>query len=87
MGTVDKFQGQEAAIVIYSMASSSAEDAPRGIEFLYSLHRFNVAISRARAVVAVVCSPHLLAPLVRSPQQLTMVNALCAYAERATPPP
>ena len=87
VGTVDKFQGQEAAIVIYSMASSSAEDAPRGIDFLYNLHRFNVAISRARAVVAVVCSPRLLAPLVSSPQQLTMVNALCAYAERATPPP
>ncbi len=83
VGTVDKFQGQEAPIVIYSMASSSAQDAPRGIDFLYNLRRFNVAISRARAVVAVVCSPQLLAPLVRTPQQLRMVNALCAYADRA----
>ena len=48
VGTVDKFQGQEAPIVIYSMATSTAEEAPRGMEFLYSLHRLNVATSRAR---------------------------------------
>lgn len=83
IGTVDKFQGQEAPIVIYSTASSSVDDAPRGLEFLYSLNRFNVAVSRARAVLAVVCSPRLLAPLVRTPDQLRMVNALCAFAEYA----
>jgi uncharacterized protein len=83
VGTVDKFQGQEAAAVIYSLASSSAEDAPRGLEFLYSLNRFNVAISRARGVMAVVCSLRLLSPLVRKPEQLRLVNALCAFAETA----
>jgi predicted RecB family nuclease len=87
IGTVDKFQGQEAPLVIYSTASSSVDDAPRGLEFLYSLNRFNVAISRARGVMAVVCSPRLLSPLVRTPDQLRMVNALCAFAAdaKATP--
>jgi hypothetical protein len=51
VGTVDKFQGQEAPIVIYSMATSRPEDAPRGMESLYSLNRFNVATSRARCAV------------------------------------
>ena len=54
MGTVDNFQGQEAPIVIYSMATSTADEAPRGMEFLYSLHRLNVATSRARCVAAIV---------------------------------
>ena len=57
VGTVDKFQGQEAPIVIYSMATSTADEAPRGMEFLYSLHRLNVATSRARCVAAIVASP------------------------------
>jgi hypothetical protein len=83
IGTVDKFQGQQAPIVVYSTTASSVDDAPRGLEFLYSLNRFNVAISRARGVVAVVCSPRLLSPLVRKPEQLRMVNALCAFAEGA----
>ena len=56
-GTVDKFQGQEAAVAIYSMATSSHADAPRGMEFLYSLNRFNVATSRARCLSILVCSP------------------------------
>jgi Superfamily I DNA and RNA helicases and helicase subunits len=84
VGTVDKFQGQEAPVVLYSLAASSADDAPRGLEFLYSLNRFNVAISRARAVMAVVCSPALLSPLVHTPEQLRMVNALCAFATEAS---
>jgi len=84
IGTVDKFQGQEAPIVIYSTVASSVDDAPRGLEFLYSLNRFNVAISRARAVFAVICSPRLLSPLVHTPEQLRMVDALCAFAQRST---
>ena len=60
IGTVDKFQGQEAPVSIYSMATSSAADAPRGMEFLYSLNRLNVATSRAQCVAAVVASPHTL---------------------------
>jgi len=81
VGTVDKFQGQEAAVVIYSMASSSSEDAPRGMDFLYDPHRFNVAISRARALAIVVASPTLLDPTVRSPKQMKLANALARFAE------
>jgi superfamily I DNA and/or RNA helicase len=83
IGTVDKFQGREAAVVIYSMASSSAVDAPRGVEFLYDVHRLNVAVSRARAMTIVVCSPTLLDAEVSTPHQLRLVNALCRYAELA----
>lgn len=83
VGTVDKFQGQEAVVVIYSLASSSAQDAPRGVEFLFNVNRFNVAISRARAVVCVICSPLLLSAPVRKPEQLRMVNALCQFAAEA----
>jgi superfamily I DNA and/or RNA helicase len=81
VGTVDKFQGQEAAVAIYTMATSRAEDAPRGMAFLYSLNRLNVATSRARALAIVVASPALLDAVARSPEQLRMANALCAFAE------
>jgi uncharacterized protein len=84
VGTVDKFQGQEAPIVIYSMATSSPEDAPRGMEFLYSLNRLNVATSRARVAVIAVGSPRLLEPECRSPRQMQLANALCRYAELAS---
>lgn len=83
IGTVDKFQGREAAVVIYSLASSSATDAPRGIEFLYDVHRLNVAVSRARVMTILVCSPGLLDAEVSTPHQLRLVNALCRYAELA----
>lgn len=83
VGTVDKFQGQEAAVVIYSMATSSAEDAPRGMGFLYDPHRLNVAISRARALAIIVASPALLDPTVRSPKQMKLANALARFAELA----
>ncbi|MEP6598988.1 MAG: TM0106 family RecB-like putative nuclease [Actinomycetota bacterium] len=84
VGTVDKFQGREAAVVIYSLASSSADDAPRGVEFLYDLNRLNVAVSRARAVSIVVGSPRLLDAEARDPHQLRLVNALCRYVQSAT---
>jgi uncharacterized protein len=83
VGTVDKFQGQQAPVVIYSMASSSPEDAPRGMEFLYSLNRLNVATSRAKGLVILVCSPTLLRPDVHTPRQLRLANALCRYVEVA----
>ena len=83
VGTVDKFQGQQAPVVIYSLTTSSPEDAPRGMEFLYSLNRLNVATSRAQAVVIVVGSPRLLEPECRSPRQMQLANALCRYAEMA----
>src|SRR5204862_6779035 len=62
IGTVDKFQGQEAPIVIYSMTTSTHADAPRGMNFLYSLNRLNVATSRARCLSILVCSPALFEP-------------------------
>jgi uncharacterized protein len=83
VGTVDKFQGQEAAAVVYSCTSSSPEDAPRGLDFLYDPHRFNVATSRARAVVIVVASPKLFAAECRTPEQMRMVNGLCRFRELA----
>jgi uncharacterized protein len=81
VGTVDKFQGQEAPISIYSMASSSAEDAPRGMGFLYSTHRLNVATSRARCIAAVVASPELLRVRARTPEDMRLANALCRFEE------
>jgi uncharacterized protein len=84
VGTVDKFQGQEAPIVIYSMTTSSAADAPRGLEFLYSLNRLNVATSRAQALVILVASPDLATAHCKSPRQMQLVNALCSYLERAS---
>jgi len=83
IGTVDKFQGQEAPVVIYSLASSSPEDAPRGMDFLYNANRFNVAISRARSTVIVVASPKLFNPDCRTPVQMKMANAFCRYLEMA----
>ncbi|MFZ0709109.1 MAG: C-terminal helicase domain-containing protein [Terrimicrobiaceae bacterium] len=83
VGTVDKFQGQQAPVVIYSMTTSTPEDAPHGMKFLYSLNRLNVATSRAQAVVVVVCSPRLLEPECRSPRQMQLANALCRYVEMA----
>ena len=87
VGTVDKFQGQEAPIVIYSMATSTADEAPRGMEFLYSLHRLNVATSRARCVAAIVASPTLLTPDCRTPEQMRLANPFCRFLELATPAP
>jgi uncharacterized protein len=83
VGTVDKFQGQTCAAVIYSMASSSAEDAPRGMEFLFSLNRLNVATSRARCAAIIVASPDLLAPECRTPRQMHLANGLCRFVELA----
>lgn len=83
VGTVDKFQGKEAPIVIYSMASSSAEDAPRGMEFLYSPNRLNVATSRARCVVILVANERIFLPDCRTPEQMRLANGLCRYLELA----
>jgi len=83
VGTVDKFQGQEAPVVIYSMTTSTPEDAPRGMEFLYSPNRFNVATSRARCACIVVGSPRLFEPDCQSPQQMKLANAFCRFLEVA----
>jgi len=83
IGTVDKFQGQEAPVVIYSLTTSSPEEAPRGMEFLYSLNRLNVATSRAMTAVIVVGNPRLFEPECRTPRQMQLANAWCAYREMA----
>jgi uncharacterized protein len=83
VGTVDRFQGQEAPVVIYSLATSSPEDAPRGMEFLYSLNRLNVATSRTRCACILVASPRLFEPECKSPRQMQLANAICRYVEMA----
>jgi uncharacterized protein len=87
VGTVDKFQGQEGAAVLISMATSSADDMPRQIEFLYSRNRLNVAISRARCLAVIFASPQLLEIPCTTITQMQLVNTLCwakIYADAAT---
>jgi uncharacterized protein len=86
VGTADKLQGQQAVVSIYAMASSSAEDAPRGLEFLYSLNRLNVATSRARCAAVVVASPELIRVQCHTPRQMRLANALCRLVEVAAEP-
>jgi predicted RecB family nuclease len=85
VGTVDRFQGQQAAVSIYSLTASSAADQRRGMEFLYSLNRLDVALSRARAIAVLVCSPDLAYASCRTVDQLVLANALCRLLEKATP--
>jgi uncharacterized protein len=75
---VDKFQGQEAAAVLVSMAASDAESAPRGIDFLFEKNRLNVALSRARCLSVVFCSPALLDVVCADLQRVTLVNMVCS---------
>ncbi|HZT15683.1 MAG TPA: TM0106 family RecB-like putative nuclease [Gaiellaceae bacterium] len=83
VGTVDKFQGQEADVVLYSLASSTGDDIPRGLEFLLSRNRLNVAVSRARCLAYLVCSPRLLEVNARTIPQMRLANALCRFVELA----
>lgn len=84
VGTVDKFQGQEKPVAIYSLATSNHADAPRGMEFLFSSNRLNVATSRARCVSIVVASPELFAADAKAPRQMKLANAFCRFSELAT---
>ncbi|HEY8724484.1 MAG TPA: TM0106 family RecB-like putative nuclease [Gaiellaceae bacterium] len=83
VGTVDRFQGQEADVVVYSMASSSGEDVPRGLQFLLSRNRLNVAISRARCLAYLVASPKLLEVNCNTIPEMRLANALCRFVELA----
>jgi predicted RecB family nuclease len=83
VATVDKIQGQQGAVAIYSMATSSQDEMPRTIEFLYSLNRLNVATSRGRCLAVVVASPDLLKVRVHTPDQMRLANALCRFVEVA----
>lgn len=75
VGTVDKFQGQEAAVAIVTLAASSAAAAPRGIEFLLLQNRLNVAISRAKWAAYLVYSPGLVDTLPRTPEGVAQLSA------------
>lgn len=86
-GTVDRFQGQQAPVVIYSMTTSTPEDAPRGMDFLYNPNRLNVATSRAKCICILVANPRLFEPECRTPRQMRLANALCRYREMATVTP
>lgn len=81
IGTVDKFQGREAPVVIYSMASSTVQEAPRGLNFLFSPNRLNVATSRAKCICILVASPALFEAECNSIEQMRWANALCRYRE------
>jgi len=83
IGTVDRFQGKQAPVVIYSMTASSAEDAPRGMSFLYDPNRFNVATSRAKSICILVASPELFNPDCKTIDQMRWANVLCMYREMA----
>jgi uncharacterized protein len=83
VGTVNKFQGLEAPIVFYSMATSSGDDIPRDVGFLFETNRMNVAVSRAQCLSILVYSPALLRTACSTPDQMVLVNLLCAFVEKA----
>jgi uncharacterized protein len=83
VGTVDGFQGQEAPVVFFSMATSSGEDAPRDIAFLFSRNRLNVAVSRARCIAYLVCAPALLETHAKTLDQMRLISTLCALSDVA----
>jgi uncharacterized protein len=83
VGTVDKFQGQQAPVVIVSLTTSSPDEAPRGMSFLYSANRLNVATSRAKGLCILVGNPKLFEPDCRTPEQMRLANAFCRYLEMA----
>jgi predicted RecB family nuclease len=85
VGTVDKFQGRQAAVVFFSMATSSASDMSRSADFLFSRNRFNVAISRARCLAYLVCTDALLDSRGRDLEEMRLISTLCAFDERCEP--
>ena len=83
VGTVDKFQGSEAMVVIVSLAASSALDAPRGLDFLLDRNRLNVALSRAKANCYLVHSPALTRSRFRDIEELKSVSRINGLLEQA----
>jgi uncharacterized protein len=81
VGTVDKFQGREAAVVLFSMTTSSSAFMPRTADFLFSRNRLNVAISRARCLAYLVCTDELLDTRARDVEEMRLISALCAFVE------
>ena len=85
VGTVDRFQGQQAPVVFFAMTCSAGEDVPRGIDFLFDAHRLNVAISRAQCLAVLVHSPRLLDADCTSLEAMALVDGACRFLELATP--
>jgi len=83
VGTVDKFQGQQAPVVIVSLGSSSLEDSPRGASFLLDPNRLNVAISRAKSMAVIVASPEIASAKCRSILEIELANPFCRLVESA----
>ena len=83
IGTVDRFQGQEAPIAICSLTASDGDSAPRGIDFLLDPNRLNVAISRAQCLSIVVGSPELASGISNSIANVQRLNRLCAVMASA----
>ncbi len=81
VGTVDKFQGREAAVVFFTMTSSSAADVSRGADFLFSRNRLNVAVSRARCLAYLVCTEGLLNSRGRNVEEVRRISTLCSFVE------
>jgi hypothetical protein len=82
VGTVDKFQGREAAVVFFTMTSSSAADVSRGADFLFSRNRLNVAVSRARCLAYLVCTEELLNSRGRDVEEMRLISTLCSFVDR-----
>jgi uncharacterized protein len=85
VGTVDRFQGREAPVVFFTMTTSSADDMPRGPDFLFSRNRLNVAVSRARCLAYLVCTEELLNSRARSVEEMRLISTLCAFVEYCAP--
>ena len=83
VGTVDKFQGRQAAVVFFTMTTSSGIDITHGADFLFSRNRLNVAISRARCLAYLVCTEDLLNSRARDVEQMRLISTLCAFVEWA----
>lgn len=86
VGTVDKFQGGQAAVVLFSMTTSTPDDISRGIGFLFSRNRFNVAISRARCLAYLVCTDELLDTPAGSVEDMQVIGTVHALIENAPQP-
>lgn len=83
VGTVDRFQGQEATAVFYALTCSSGEDVPRGLDFLFDPNRLNVAVSRAQCLSVLVANPRLLDADCRSLEAMHLLDGVCRFAEIA----
>ncbi len=84
VGTVDKFQGQQAPVVFFTMTTSDADNMPRGAEFLFSRNRLNVAISRAQCLAYIVCTEDLLDSRARDVDEMKLISTLCAFVDECT---